>query len=209
MGRAERSWGFQFQTVCALTSPSPQKVKHFTQSVSPNSLTEIWLGRQCSSPKENDPPLRQAARLRPRHAGVVSIHLRLFTCPPSTYRTRARRWREGGGEGSTRGHGPALVGPVRSYLASLSVFPLPGFSRLPKSCRHICSRLKKLCRQRPSRTASAAASADPTGNRPGRQMLRTAHFLSAAYPTPAFPELRPPAEASSPKLLLGSVVSQV
>lgn len=150
MGRAERSWGFQFQTVCALTSPSPQKVKHFTQSVSPNSLTEIWLGRQCSSPKENEPPLRQAARLRPRHAGVVSIHLRLFTCPPSTYRTRARRWREGGGEGSTRGHGPALVGPVRSYLASLSVFPLPGFSRLPKSCRHVCSRLKKLCRQRPS-----------------------------------------------------------
>lgn len=99
------------------------------------------------------------AKLRPSHAGVASIYLHIFTCT----RPARRRPRSAGGGVGRAGAGIAhgatgkrSVGPVVPYLASLSVFPLPGLSRLPKCRRHVCSLLENLCTQCRFRTASAA-----------------------------------------------------
>lgn len=172
-----------------MTSTSAENVKPFTHSTPFNYLIENLqdsFDYPRARPKNAKPPLPGAARLRPSQAGVITIYLHLF----------ARSLYVGGwGERSTGGHEPALVGPVRPYLASLSVFPLSGLSCLPKSRRHVRSRLGKLSRQHRRRTTSGAPSTDPTGNRTSHRTLRTAHFLSATYAAPAFPEIRPPANA--------------
>lgn len=156
---------------------------------------------RCDQGKGNRVPQSREAPPQPRPRGRQ--HLREITCRIYAQPGPRPRAATGWGESSTCGHRRALVGPVRSYLASLSVFPLPGFSRLAKCRRHVRSVLEKLSGQHRFHTSLGSASTSPAGNRSHIQLPGTAHFRFSAYQKPEFPEVCLPAKATLPQAASG------